>query len=469
MDDLEELDVEYQNLLSPRLHDKSNSYLKFVLRDLDVGPAQQMEDWPSFTEKEKKIHQMLEHFRLEREKISSAIIPQIPPKPVETIPKPVETIPKPVETIPKPIQTNTANTSKQILQGLEIIAGNKDTQPQSQLPKSLPQAILPSVTQPVPSITIVGGNDGSVEAIAEFGFYGAKWDKMLNVFKNMPTNHPKAKSVALRIRASFNQLSQKRGQIISKSQILSQLLNELKNDPGLFNYALDQFGQNLMRQSSVQVVSNPEASYTFAYVTVNVCYQHPELMQFLLGMFHNYCPYTVPMLKQRGKESDKDYKVNVLKYKVLSQPGEQLDIEEPDTYSDRMVGIMYVYSAILVIGATHNKTGTEGFHSYKDLWAWIARLLNLPYQEIYADLLLAFLKQSAFFMYRHYKDKFATIMNIIEKEFIPKIARDTSRTRLQLFVTSCKNPSQLREPDGYLLVDEAEPDFDKFGEGEDDN
>jgi len=116
-----------------------------------------------------------------------------------------------------------------------------------------------------------------------------------------------------------------------------------------------------------------------------------------MATFHNECPYTVPICKERRNETEDEYKITVLKYRLLSKPGEALDIEETDTYTDRMIGILYVYSALLVTGASYNKSGTEGFHSYRDLWAWLARILKLPYREIYADLLLVFLKQSTFF------------------------------------------------------------------------
>jgi len=126
-----------------------------------------------------------------------------------------------------------------------------------------------------------------------------------------------------------------------------------------------------------------------------------------------------------------------------------------------MTGIISLYAAVLIVGASFNKSGKEGFHTYQDIWAWIAHLLNLPnFQFIYGDILLAFLKLTAYFLHQHYKNHFDKVLKAIEVEFIPKITDEASNTRLKLFLNECKVWSNIREPAGYNIIDEPEPDYD---------
>jgi len=217
----------------------------------------------------------------------------------------------------------------------------------------------------------------------------------------------------------------------------------------------------------VQVSRNPEAAFQYAFVVINVSKVHSQLMDVVLGTFYEICPYSVPMCQPRAtNESERDYKVNKLKYRCTSEQDPNV-LETYENYKSRMAGLIRLFSAILVVGGVDNVKYGSGQITFQNLWVWVARLLNLKYNnKIFPHMLLVFLEQTGHFLLKQYKGQFVKILRLIETDYLNEIPTgEPDRIRLDMFVKKFHEQRTISIPEGFVFDerDEVEPNYNEHG------
>lgn len=89
-------------------------------------------------------------------------------------------------------------------------------------------------------------------------------------------------------------------------------------------------------------------------------------------------------------------------------------------------------------------------------WTWIATILNLPPRPITAYLLVAFLEQASYALYRKYGANFEKLIKLILEKYIVLIPNSSiaSKTRLEILCKEIISSGQKRvkEPVGLRLA-----------------
>jgi nucleoporin GLE1 len=260
-------------------------------------------------------------------------------------------------------------------------------------------------------------------------------------------NHPRKRDMFRIINTGVFQICSNRVQVLQKITDFTKILTESKADDVVHNYCLNLMAQKFLEQADIVVSRKPESAFAVAMVAVNVAKSHPALMDLLIGQLYNICPYAVPYYLPRPQGmSDQDYAITVLKYK--KKPNNPEGRETIEEYYERMSGMIYLYSAMMITPVT------DGNHPFgiEHAWRWLARVLNLKPRRITPVLLLAFLEHTSYFLAAKYGRQFSKLLLFIRDDYLRRLPTGTtaSKTRLELFLGDWEqNGGRFSEPNGY--------------------
>lgn len=88
-------------------------------------------------------------------------------------------------------------------------------------------------------------------------------------------------------------------------------------------------------------------------------------------------------------------------------------------------------------------------------WTWLATILNLPPRSITPYLLVSFLEQSSFALYRKYGVNFEKLIKFILEKYISVISNSSiaAKSRLEMLCKEIiKSGPKIKEPAGMKLV-----------------
>lgn len=88
-------------------------------------------------------------------------------------------------------------------------------------------------------------------------------------------------------------------------------------------------------------------------------------------------------------------------------------------------------------------------------WTWLATILNLPPRSITPYLLVSFLEQASFALYKKYGLNFEKLIKFIDEKYITCVPSSSiaAKTRLQILCKEIlKSNSKIMEPAGMRLA-----------------
>eukprot|EP01117_Protostelium_nocturnum_P011594 TRINITY_DN4208_c0_g1_i2.p1 TRINITY_DN4208_c0_g1~~TRINITY_DN4208_c0_g1_i2.p1 ORF type:complete len:581 (-),score=226.63 TRINITY_DN4208_c0_g1_i2:31-1698(-) len=248
-----------------------------------------------------------------------------------------------------------------------------------------------------------------------------------------------------KVNVPVSQISNTMEQVTKKSQQLLQLLNSLRSKPECYAYAQHLLFTKINEQASVQVSAHITSCFGFGAALSYVVSLSPDILDSLLGYFHLACPYTLPNYVKKSKDMTEAEHKDALGFKKRALDGAY---EPEDTYTNRMGGILAVYTAFM---CCNENVGVKSNYGIENCWTWLARLLNMPPQKITATLLTVFLKVAGHKMHRAYGKQFKKLMSTIQKDMLPMLEEGPSKTRLTLFCQDFEKAGQIKPLDGWDL------------------
>jgi nucleoporin GLE1 len=277
---------------------------------------------------------------------------------------------------------------------------------------------------------------GTVAAFADYYHYEKKVEEYAGLSQTFEREQfkPLRDHVIKTVKTSFNTLSAVQSSIRDKTNTFTELLTNLRSLDIAYRFALHEIADYLTKQAQMQVARRPETAFPYAYVVLRVCEADPPLFEVIVAHLVHACPYVAPVYPPPLQgESSVHHKLRALRYKPRAEGGE---VEADEAYTMRMKGVIALLAVLYSF-----PVGSNQFQEKRCSlgWTWIARTLNTPPIGITAELLCSFLEQSGIFMLNRYRNQFAKIMNLIHRQFIPKVpssgaAAFASKTRLLLLV-----------------------------------
>ncbi|KAK2165077.1 hypothetical protein LSH36_55g07001 [Paralvinella palmiformis] len=218
-----------------------------------------------------------------------------------------------------------------------------------------------------------------------------------------------------------------------------------KSCSGGLEFCRDLFAKKLVSQGETQVASQPESAFVFAAVAVGVWSEFPEVGDLILAHFYLACPYLVPYYvpQLEGQSTEQ----------LLGYVYENDKCEKQDQFLKRMSGLMYFYAAITV--STPPTIKQHHPYGIDKAWSWLTQVIHLdPRPDITATLIFEFFEVTAYFLMQAYKKQFNKLLDVIIKEYLPKVrtARDGCSggpvVRLESYLEKLRHGHATR-PHGY--------------------
>ena len=88
-------------------------------------------------------------------------------------------------------------------------------------------------------------------------------------------------------------------------------------------------------------------------------------------------------------------------------------------------------------------------------WTWLATILNLPPRSITPYLLVSFLEQASFALYKKYGLNFEKLIKFVAEKYISIIPNSSiaAKTRLEMLCKEIiKNGTRIKEPAGMIIA-----------------
>jgi len=127
--------------------------------------------------------------------------------------------------------------------------------------------------------------------------------------------------------------------------------------------------------------------------------------------------------------------------------------EKQDQFLKRMSGLMHFYAAITV--STPPTIKQHHPYGIDKAWSWLTQVIHLdPRPDITATLIFEFFEVTAYFLMQAYKKQFNKLLDVIIKEYLPKVrtARDGCSggpvVRLESYLEKLRHGHATR-PHGY--------------------
>lgn len=201
----------------------------------------------------------------------------------------------------------------------------------------------------------------------------------------------------------------------------------------------------MMLQAFSQIGKKAETAWAFAFVLKATADKHPLFWDFLLAQFHYSCPYTVPMFPQQlPGQSDRDYKINTLKYKKAIEEDGSEGVEPLPSYVQRMTGVIHLYCSLMAV-----PNGPDSYPNSHYLWHWLVRFLPLKPTPLSGNLLLSFLESTNYFLNHGYGTQYHKLRAAIGAQWLPSMPTTTENAkaaRFQLMIALDELPKKDSQP-----------------------
>jgi hypothetical protein len=183
----------------------------------------------------------------------------------------------------------------------------------------------------------------------------------------------------LTIQGKFNQITSSRSKINSFAQIISRELDKARSmGDDFYKLALNLFGKSAVKNAETECGPTPAHAYRSALLIVLVFQNHPDSFEHVYARMIKNCPYIAPYAPRATKDADK-----AAYFKSINRGFSDNELEDETVYSERMAGIVSVYTAICQTSINHNQPPYNMGH----LWTWFASTLNSPPARVTPDLI----------------------------------------------------------------------------------
>lgn len=190
------------------------------------------------------------------------------------------------------------------------------------------------------------------------------------------------------------------------------------------------------------------SAFPIAQVIVDLGVLQPRLLQMLLYLMMQRCPYAVPRYIERlPGQSERAHR--------LAQ-GYLFDgdtVESEASYTERMAGILSLLGAIAQTTPTLQVSPPYGIES---AWVWIASVLNIKPQPITPYLICSFLESAGYALLMRYGELFVKVLRFIQRGYLDMIPSGSvaAKTRLEIYVNDAlsRAPPSLPPPEGSHLL-----------------
>lgn len=205
--------------------------------------------------------------------------------------------------------------------------------------------------------------------------------------------------------------------------------------PQILKYSLCKIASELIAVAEsenfiMNDISNP---LPLARVAAGLCLAKPDIAEILKAELYRVCPLTVPRQPEPGLSGPA----------VLENMGFK-DKESKDEWQGRMNRILCTFAVIVI--------QPEGVpFSLADGWAWLANMVNACSRVnephfFTSDALQIFLSITSPEMIRKYGSAFVQLLQVVQRDILPKLAGSDSKSRLTEFLDGAirSNGRQLK-------------------------
>lgn len=221
------------------------------------------------------------------------------------------------------------------------------------------------------------------------------------------------------ITLSVQQISATQEQVNKKSNSLLHFLSEQHDLQRKFS--LVTLASKMLSQCEVQITRLHSFAFPLGEVSVSIGRQYPEFLNVLVGMLHNECPLSIPLVFRPGPKGSKDVKYfRAMRFKVETTEASSVSVENEEEYVGRLQGYIRLYAAIL-----QNDSPATDF-GMSEAWSYVALLLNgIPSSRYSASALDAFLSIAGFKMYTRFRRQFEKLLAYVTAYFLQDL-KDTN-------------------------------------------
>ncbi len=210
-------------------------------------------------------------------------------------------------------------------------------------------------------------------------------------------------------------------------EILQFLTQTQQQTPAYLDCAFVTLAEKIISQiENTGSRDNYKILFPNAILVVEVSSQFPKFMDLIIGMIHKKAKFTVPLFAIQAQGESKAAYLQRLGYALTDETTSTL--ESDNDFEDRMKGLVGFYAAI----TQTNDLGNQVKNPYgpANAWRWIAGVLNMQQTiPIAVEMLSLFLSISAYKLHEVYNKQFMKIMQYIQQQFLPRIARQQGMTR----------------------------------------
>ncbi|KAI3637160.1 hypothetical protein MIR68_004866 [Amoeboaphelidium protococcarum] len=289
-------------------------------------------------------------------------------------------------------------------------------------------------------------------------------DFVLNVKKVLKPQIDSNRQMANEARRYRMQITVKTGAVVNSKSHIRQFYQDLNDmfskakqvSPDLlYPYLLEAFAKAVTTQAMREVSVNLSKAFPLAALIQLMLCEHPLLLQYLLGKMYKKCIYVVPAYAKRlpsDQNGDDDLRARMRMKKVDGK------WESDAQYQERMAGIVALFTAITVVDPTQFtlNVSNPAQLSLKDLWSYMARLLNQTPRKITPNLLEIALKLGGHQLLRTYGQQAHKLIQFIDKDYMSRIkseGTEAAKTRLLLLLEDYRRQQTIPAPEGAHFRD----------------
>ncbi|KAL3511359.1 hypothetical protein ACH5RR_030760 [Cinchona calisaya] len=226
-------------------------------------------------------------------------------------------------------------------------------------------------------------------------------------------------------------------------------LFHLINDPSCpQSISITMFAKKFVSLCEKPTASFNRSVYAYARVIVLITSKVPHAMEILIAELNRACIYTVPkhiIYSKATFQTKEEY------YKAIGYKEEDGEIENTDSYVERLSSYVKLYGAIV---QTELK-GIQNLHGLAEGWAWLARFLNTLPPNLYTVVALqSFLEMAGFAMCGRFGVQFKKILRMIARDFLSALG-EREDTKLNMAIVNIRNYLEsnqfLKKPTGWEL------------------
>lgn len=216
-------------------------------------------------------------------------------------------------------------------------------------------------------------------------------------------------------------------------------------------FCMDTLATKMINYAEQVICVKSEIAFEMAIIIVKLWSVHQQFGKIFLAKIKQKCPLLVPFSLPVAKclTSEQKLNYNSLGYKFDSSG----NIESHDKYLKRMIGIVRLYSAVIVTSSKYE----QPVIGISQAWIFVAGTLNqYPVADITSTMLVEFLTIAGFAMHQNYGIQFIKLLQYINTHYMKKIVLVTPAglggpvSRLNNFLLETLFNGSIKEPKGML-------------------